>query len=62
MERGPTNDVDRYRAPFREWLAARWPDAEALAGRDILAGQLAGPGWETVNLAFLLGGGRPCGG
>ena len=37
---------------FRTWAG----DAEALAGRDILAGQLAGPGWETVNLAFLLGG------
>ena len=37
---------------FRTWAG----DAEALAGRDILAGQLAGPGWEAVNLAFLLGG------
>ncbi len=27
MERDPTNDVDSYRAPFREWLAARWPFA-----------------------------------
>ena len=37
---------------FRTWAG----DAEALAGHDILAGQLAGPGWEAVNLAFLLGG------
>ncbi len=37
---------------FRTWAG----DAPALAGREILAGQVAGPGWETVNLAFLLGG------
>lgn len=37
---------------FRTWAG----DSSQLAGQSILHGNLAGRGWEWVNLAFLLGG------
>lgn len=37
MERDLTSDVDSYRAPFRDWLAERWPDVANLAVGEIVS-------------------------